>query len=104
MANTGTSGQSRAGEDMISALQDLSARAHDSTSAAAICGAISGSVTRRITYQREAPPLPIQYFSPRRRQPAPSRTAVVSMAAASEPAPRSDKAKLVATPATMSRR
>jgi hypothetical protein len=48
--------------------------------------------------------LPIQYFSPRRRQPSPSRVAVVSIAAASEPVLRSDSAKLVATPFAISPR
>ncbi|CFN74334.1 Uncharacterised protein [Bordetella pertussis] len=48
--------------------------------------------------------MPIQYFSPRSRQPSPSRVAVASMAAASEPAMRSDSAKLVARPRVISRR
>ena len=39
--------------NVIVAPNSPSARAHDRTRAAAICGAISGSVTRRSTYQRE---------------------------------------------------
>ena len=52
----------------------------------------SGSVTAITVYQLETPALVIQHLVPFSTQSSPSRTARVRMAAASDPASRSDRA------------
>jgi len=60
----------------------------------ALCevAAASGSDTAMTVYQADTPALVIQHLVPFRTQSSPSRTARVRMAAASEPASRSDRA------------
>src|SRR5664279_458390 len=59
----------------------------------------SGSVTTITVYQLDTPALVIQHFVPFSTQPSPSATALVRMAAASEPASRSESAyEIIASP------
>ena len=53
---------------------------------------LSGSVTAMTVYQLEIPALVIQHLVPFSTQSSPSATALVRIAAASEPASRSDSA------------
>ena len=60
---------------------------------------LCGSVTAITVYQLDTPALVIQHFVPLSTQPSPSATALVRMAAASEPASRSESAyEIIASP------
>ena len=88
---------SRVGEPLMPSLRSLVPTTNPGSSACTTnaempLDRLSGSVTAITVYQLETPALVIQHLVPLSTQSSPSATALVRIAAASEPASRSDSA------------